>query len=62
LDAATQFVKPEFFASREAFLAELRRLMIEPTTPSRAVPSIQEYQGAQRRWLLRNVKECDPIG
>ena len=51
LDAATHFVKQEYFASRAAFSAELRRLMIEPTPPSRAVPTMEEYQRAQRRWL-----------
>jgi hypothetical protein len=62
LDAATHFVKPESFASRAVFLAELRRLMIEPTLPSRPVPSIEEYQRAQKRWLELIVKKYDPVG
>ncbi len=51
LDAATHFVKPESFVSYAAFVAELRRLMIEPTEPSRPVQSVAEYQRAQRHWL-----------
>ena len=62
LDAATEFVKPEFFVSRAAFIAELRRLMIEPTPPSRAFPRFVEYQGAQRRWLVSTVKKYEPVG
>lgn len=62
LDAALEFAKPEFFVSRAAFLAELRRLTIESTTPSRAVPSIEGYQSAQRRWLTSIVKKYDPVG
>lgn len=59
-DAATHFVQPEYFVSRAAFLAELRRLMMEPTTPSRRVPSIAEYQRSQRHWLERIVKRYEP--
>ena len=60
LDAATHFVKPDYFVSRAAFLAELRRLMIEPTPPSRGVPSIDEYQRSQRRRLEGIVKRYGP--
>ena len=62
LDAATHFVEPEYFVSREAFLEELRRLMVEPTTPSRPVPSIEEYLHSQKRWLERIVTEYDAVG
>jgi hypothetical protein len=57
LDAATHFTSPEFFVTRAAFVAELRRLMIEPTAPSRPVPSVEEYQRSQRRWLEIIIKE-----
>jgi hypothetical protein len=61
LDAATHFTKPEYFVSRAAFVAELRRLMIEPTAPSRPVPSVEEYQRTQRRWLEQIVRRYDPV-
>jgi len=60
LDAATHFTKPEYFVSRAAFVAELRRLVTEPTAPSRPVPSVEEYQRAQGRWLQGIIKEHDP--
>jgi hypothetical protein len=60
LDAATHFTKPEYFVSREAFVADLRRLMIEPTAPSRPVPSVEDYQRSQRRWLERIMERYDP--
>ncbi len=59
LDAATHFTKPEYFGSRGAFVTELRRLMTEPTSPSRPVPSLVEYQRAQRRWLEQIAREYD---
>src|SRR5258706_16172055 len=61
LDAASQFTKPKYFVSRTAFVAELRRLMAEPTAPSRPVPSVEEYQRLQRRWLEDIIKKHDPI-
>jgi hypothetical protein len=61
LDAATHFTKPEYLLNRAAFVAELRRLMIEPTAPSRPVPSVEEYQRAQRRWLGLIIQRYDPV-
>ena len=60
LDAAIRFTKPECFVSRAAFVTELRRLVTEPTAPSRSVPSVAEYQRTQRRWLERIIREYDP--
>jgi hypothetical protein len=51
LDAGVHLSKPECFVSRAEFVAECRRLLIEPTTPSRPVPSIEGYQRAHRFWL-----------
>jgi hypothetical protein len=59
LDAAIHFTKPERFVSRAAFVTELRRLVTEPTAPSRPVPSVVEYQRAQRRWLEGIIREYD---
>ncbi len=59
LDAATHFTKPKYFVSRAAFVSELRRLLTEPTAPSRAVPSVEEYHRAQGRWLQGIIKEYD---
>jgi len=58
-DAAVHFTRPECFVSRAAFVAELRRLMIEPPTPSRPVPSLEEYQHAQRTLLQSAIKRYD---
>jgi hypothetical protein len=60
LDAATHFTRPECFISRAAFIAELRRLVTEPTAPSRPVQSLVEYQRAQGRWLEQIIREYDP--
>ena len=57
LDAATQFTKPQFLVTRAAFVAELRRLMIQPTTPSRPVANIDKYDRVQRRWLEDLIRE-----
>ena len=57
LDAATHFTKPKYFASRATFVAELRRLVTEPTAPSRTVLSVEEYQRTQGRWLKGTIKE-----
>ena len=59
LDAATHFTKPECFVSRAAFIAELRRLVAQPTEPSRTVPSVEEYQRAQRRWLENTLSSYE---
>jgi hypothetical protein len=59
LDAATRFTKPECFVSRAAFVTELQRLLIEPTAPSRPVPSVAEYQQTQRGLLEQIIREYD---
>ena len=59
LDAAVRFTRPDCFVSRAAFVAELQRLMVEPTTPSRPVPSVEGYQRAQRYWLEFMIKKYD---
>ncbi len=51
LDAAERIVESGCFGSREALLAELRRLIAEPVSPSRHVPSIQAYHDCQKWWL-----------
>jgi hypothetical protein len=62
LDAGTYFTKPEFFASQAAFVDVLRRLMAEPTSPSRPVPDLQAYQAAQKWWLEFVIKEYVKVG
>jgi hypothetical protein len=59
LDAVVEFTRPECFVSRAAFVAELRRLMVDSTTPSRPVPSIEGYQRAQRFWLEFMINKHD---
>ena len=59
LDAVVEFTRPECFVSRAAFVAELRRLMVEPTTPSRRVPSLEAYQSSQRFWLEFMIEKYD---
>lgn len=51
LDAGIQLSKPEYFVSRAAFIAGCRSLLIEPTTPSRPVPSVEAYRQSQKLWL-----------
>jgi hypothetical protein len=51
LDAGSSLASSACFASRETFFTELRRLIAEPTTPSRPVASIQAYRDAQKWWL-----------
>lgn len=51
LDGVRYFTRPESFRSRDSFLTELRRLLSQPTIPSRPVPDVQAYQGAQKWWL-----------
>jgi len=51
LDAARHLLRPEYFASRDKFVAQMRRLIAEPTQPSRGVPSIQAYRDSQKWWL-----------
>ncbi|HUA69037.1 MAG TPA: hypothetical protein VMA13_10875 [Candidatus Saccharimonadales bacterium] len=61
LDAAMQFTKPEFFRTREEFIAELKLLMIKPMMPSRPVPDVLVYQGAQKWWLEFLIKQYEEI-
>ena|ERR1051326_7929250 len=58
-DVAVHFTKPKSFVSRAAFVAELRRLMVEPPAPSRPVPSVEAYQRAQRNTLESTIKRYD---
>jgi hypothetical protein len=58
-DAAVHFTRPECFVSRAAFVAELRRLMVEPSAPSRPIPSVEDYQRAQRNTLESTIKRYD---
>lgn len=51
LDAGIRLGQSEYFSSRAAFLAEVRRLIAEPTTPSRPVASIEGYRASQKLWL-----------
>src|SRR5688572_21826124 len=51
LDAATHLVRSNVFGTREIFVAELKRLMLQPTKPSRAVSHLQEYNAAQKWWI-----------
>ena len=51
LDAGSQLVQSGCFSTREAFVAELKRLIAEPTVPSRPVPSLQAYKDSQKWWL-----------
>ena len=59
LDAVNCFARSECFVSRAAFVAELRRLLVEPTAPSRPVPSVEAYQHAQKFWLEFVIKKYD---
>ena|SRR2546425_3286274 len=51
LDAGSQLVESGCFSTREALVAELRRLIAEPTVPSGPVPSLQAYRDSQKWWL-----------
>ena len=61
LDAGVHLSKSEYFVSRAAFVAECRRLLAEPTTPSRPVPSVGAYQHAQRLWLEFIIGRCERV-
>ena len=58
-DAISSFHAPECFSSRAAFIAELRRLIAEPTTPSRPVPNVQAYRDSQKWFLEMEIKQCE---
>lgn len=51
LDAGTHLLRAEYFVSRAVFVTQLRRLIAEPTEPSRPVASIQAYRDSQKWWL-----------
>jgi len=51
LDAGSALMRSGCFSSRAVFVAELRRLITEPTTPSQPVPDLQAYRDAQKSWL-----------
>ena len=61
LDAGIRLLQTDCFSSRAAFLAEVRRLIAEPTTPSRSVASIEGYKASQKQWLefILNRYELD---
>jgi hypothetical protein len=51
LDAGMRLLQSDCFSSRATFLAEVRRLIAEPTMPSRSVASIEGYNASQKQWL-----------
>ena len=59
IDAISCFRAPDCFSSKAAFIAELRRLIAEPTSPSRPVPSVQGYTDAQKWFLEMEIKQCE---
>jgi hypothetical protein len=59
LDAGNCLMEADCFSSREAFLAAVKRLIAEPTTPSQPVPSLQAYTNSQKSWLELLVKQYE---
>ena len=59
VDAVASFNWAKCFVSRAAFITELRRLIAEPTTPSRPVPSLQAYRESQKWFLEMEIKQCE---
>ena len=59
VDAMSSLRWPECFASRAAFVAELRRIIAEPTTPSRSVPSPEAYKNSQKWFLEMEIKQIE---
>jgi hypothetical protein len=51
LDAGSQLLRPEYFASRATLVAQLKRLITAPTQPSQPVTSLREYRDSQKWWL-----------
>ncbi len=51
LDAGSRLLASNCFATRDTFIAEIRRLVGEPTEPSRPVVSLEAYRDAQKWWL-----------
>lgn len=66
LDVCVYITQPKYFTSRLAFVAELRQLMLVPTTPSRPVSSLERYQREQKNFLecllSSYVRASDPPG
>jgi hypothetical protein len=56
LDAGRQLLRPEYFASRATFVAQLRRLIAAPAQPSQPVPSLQAYADSQKWWLESMIR------
>jgi hypothetical protein len=59
LDALRCFTRPECLSSRAAYIAELKRLLAEPTTPSCPILSTELYQAKQRWWLASLIQEYE---
>ena len=51
LDAGDRIIHSGCFATRSELVAELRRLIAEPTTPAHPVPDLQAYRASQKWWL-----------
>jgi hypothetical protein len=50
-DAVSQMRIPECCSSRATMIAELRRLLSEPTSPSLDVSDADAYRASQKAWL-----------
>lgn len=59
LDAGHNILRSECFETRATFLAGLRRLISEPTSPSRPVQSLQAYREKQKYWLEQLIKNYE---
>jgi hypothetical protein len=59
LGAATHLVRSDVFGTREIFIAELKRLEVHPTKPSRVVSDLQEYNAAQKWWIENLLPEFE---
>jgi len=59
VDAISSFNAPDCFNSRVAFVAELRRLIAAPTTPSRPIPNLQAYKDSQKWFLQHEIEQCE---
>jgi hypothetical protein len=59
LDAGNQMLASGCFSSRASFLAEVRRLISEPTTPSRPVDNLEAYRSSQKWWLEFIISQYD---
>jgi len=59
VDAVATFTRPECFTSRAALIAEFRRLIAHPTTPSEPVPSLEAYIQSQKTFLEMEIKSYE---